>query len=48
LEESSGPGEPVIIEPDKGESKSHNKGTYTAFKEVIEVKNHKASYIEAL
>ena len=48
LEESGGPGEPVIIEPDEGESESHDEGAYAAFKEVIEVKDHEASYIEAL
>jgi hypothetical protein len=36
LEESGGPGEPVIIEPDEGESESHDEGAYTAFEEAIE------------
>jgi len=31
LEELGGLGELVVIEPDKGESKSHDKGAYAAF-----------------
>ena len=47
LEEPGRPGEPVVIEPDEGESKSHDKDAYAAFKEAIEVKDHEASYLEA-
>ena len=38
----------MVIESNKGKSESHDKGTYAAFKEVIELKDHEASYIEAL
>jgi hypothetical protein len=38
-------GEPVVIEPDEGESESHDEGTYAAFEEAIEVKDHEASYL---
>jgi hypothetical protein len=38
----------VVIELDKGESESHNKDAYAAFEEAIKVKDHKASYLEAL
>ena len=48
LEELGGPGEPVVIESDEGESESHDEGTYAAFEEVIGVEDHEASYIEAL
>ena len=41
-------GESVVIEPDDDESESHDKGAYAAFKEAIEVEDHKASYLEAL
>ena len=40
--------EPVVIEPDEGESESHDKGAYAAFKEAIEVEDYEASYLEAL
>ena len=40
--------EPMVIEPDKGENKSHDKNAYTAFKESIKVEDHEASYLEAL
>ena len=48
LGEPGGPGEPVVIEPDDDESKSHNNGAYAAFKEAIEVEDYEASDIEAL
>ena len=48
LEELGGPGEPVVIESDEGESESHDEDAYAAFEEVIEVEDHEASYIEAL
>ena len=47
LGESGGLGEPVVIEPDNNESKSYNKGAYTAFEEAIKAEDHKV-YIEAL
>ena len=47
-EEPGGPGEPVVIEPDKGESESHNEGAYAAFEEAVEVEDYKASNLEAL
>ena len=37
----------MIIELDKGESESHDKGAYAAFKEAIEVENYEASNLEA-
>jgi hypothetical protein len=46
--EPDGPGEPVVIKPDNGESESRDKGAYAAFKEAIKVEGYKASYIEAL
>ena len=49
LEEEPGrPGEPVVIEPDEGESESHDEEAYAAFEEAIEVEDHEASYLEAL
>ena len=48
LEELGGLGEPVVIEPDEGESEGHDKGVYAAFEEAIEVKEYKASDLEAL
>ena len=48
LGELGGLGKPVAIELDNNKSKSHNKGVYAAFKEAIKVKDHEASYIEAL
>ena len=47
-EEPGGPGEPVVIEPDEGESESHNKGAYAAFKKAIKVKDYKTSNLKAL
>ena len=47
-EELGGLGEPVVIEPDEGESESHDEGAYAAFEEAIEVEDYKASDIEAL
>ena len=47
-EEPGRPGEPVVIEPDKGESESHDKGAYASFKDAIKVEDHEASYLEAL
>ena len=47
-EEPHGLGKPVVIEPDKGESESHNEGAYAAFKEAIEVEDYEASDLEAL
>ena len=47
-EELGWPGELVVIEPDEGESESHDEGAYAAFEEAIEVENHEASYLEAL
>ena len=47
-EEPGRPGEPVVIEPDKGESKSHDKGAYAAFKKAVKVEDYKASNLEAL
>ena len=38
----------MVIEPDKGESESHSKGVYAAFKEAIKVEDYEASYLEAL
>ena len=46
--ELGGPGEPVVIEPDDDETESHDKGTYAAFEEAIEVEDCEASYIETL
>jgi len=48
LGEPGEPGEPVVIEPDNNETKSHDKGAYAAFKEAIEVEDYEASYIETL
>jgi hypothetical protein len=48
LEELGRLGKLVVIELDKGESKSYNKDVYSAFKEVIKVGDYKASYLEAL
>ena len=45
-EKLGGPGEPVVIEPDEGES--HDEGAYAAFEEAIEVEDHEASYLKAL
>ena len=39
LEEPGRLGEPVVIEPDEGESESHDKGAYTTFKEAIKVED---------
>ena len=41
--EPGGPGEPVVIELDKGESESHDKDAYAAFKEAIKVEDYEAS-----
>ena len=41
-------GEPVVIEPDEGENKSHDENAYAAFEESIKVEDHEASYLEAL
>ena len=38
----------MVIEPNKSESESHNKGVYTAFEEVIKAGDREASYLEAL
>ena len=38
-------GEPVVIEPDEGESESHDKGAYAAFEKAIEVEDHESSYL---
>jgi hypothetical protein len=46
--EPDGLGEPVTIEPDDDESESHDEGACATFEETIEVKDHEASYIEAL
>ena len=35
----------MVIEPDEGESESHDEGAYAAFKEVIEVKDYEASLL---
>jgi hypothetical protein len=48
LEEPGGLGEPAVIEPDEGGNEGHDKDAYAAFKESIEVEDHKASYLEAL
>ena len=48
LEELGGLGKPVVIEPDKGKSESHDEGTYAAFEEAIEVEDYKASNLKAL
>jgi len=48
LKEPGGPGEPVVIEPDEGESESYDEGAYAAFEEAIEVEDHEASDLEAL
>jgi hypothetical protein len=48
LEEPGGPGEPVVIEPDEGESESHDEGACAAFEEMIGVEDYEASYLEAL
>ena len=37
----------MVIKPDNDKNKSHDKGAYTAFEEVIKAKDHKA-YIKAL
>ena len=37
----------MAIEPDDDENKSHDKGAYAAFENVIEAEDHKA-YIKAL
>jgi hypothetical protein len=47
-EEPGRPGEPMVIELDKGESESHDEGAYAAFKEAIEVEDYEASDLEAL
>ena len=47
-EEPGGPGEPVVIEPDEGESESHDEGAYAAFEEAIEIEDYEASDLEAL
>jgi hypothetical protein len=47
-EELRGPGEPVVIEPEKGESESHDESVYAAFEEAIEVEDYEVSYLEAL
>ena len=47
-EEPGGPGKPVVIEPDKGESESHDKGAYTTFKKAVEVEDYEAFNLEAL
>ena len=41
-------GKPVVIEPDNNKTKSDDKGIYAVFKEVIEVEDYKAFYIETL
>ena len=46
--EPGGPGEPVVIELDNDESKSHDEDAYAAFKEAIKVEDYEASIIEAL
>ena len=46
--EPGGLGEPVVIELDNDETKSDDEGAYAVFKEVIEVEDYKASYIETL
>ena len=38
-------GKLVVIEPDEGESESHDKGAYAAFEEAIEIKDYRASYL---
>jgi len=48
LGELGGLGKLVVIELNNNESKSHNKGVYAAFKEVIKVEDYEASNIEAL
>ena len=48
LEEPGGLGEPVVIEPDEGESESHDEGVYAAFEEAIKAEDREASYLEAL
>ena len=47
-EEPGRPGEPVVIEPDEGESESHDKGAYAAFGDANKVEDYEASYLEAL
>ena len=47
-QESGGLGELVVIEPDEGESESHDEGAYAAFEEAIEAEEYKASDLEAL
>ena len=46
-EEPGGLGEPVVIEPDEGESESHDEGVYAAFEGAIEVEDYEASDLEA-
>jgi hypothetical protein len=41
-EEPGRPGEPVVIEPDEGESESHDEGAYAAFEDAIEVEGYEA------
>ena len=38
----------MVIELDKGKSKSYNEGIYAAFEEVIKVEDYKAFDLEAL
>ncbi len=38
-------GELVVIEPDEGESESHDEGAYAAFEEAIKIKDYGASYL---
>jgi hypothetical protein len=38
----------VAIELNNDENESYDKGIYTTFKEVIEIKNYKAFNLEAL
>ena len=47
-EEPGGPGEPVVIELDEGESESHDEGAYIAFEEAIEVEDYEAFDLETL
>ena len=42
LEELGRLGKPVVIEPDEGESESHNEDAYAAFEEAIEVEDYEA------
>jgi hypothetical protein len=41
-------GKLAVIELDKGNSKSHDKGAYAVFKEAIKVEDYEASYLEGL